>query len=98
MIRLFVNIDHVATVREARKTYEPDPLKAALLAAKAGAAAWSTTKLGDPSALHFYFLVLQVFLWGSERFFANAQQNVVWSSRRRSCPSGDATWPKTPLE
>ena len=37
MIRLFVNIDHVATVREARKTYEPDPLQAALLAEKAGA-------------------------------------------------------------
>ena len=37
MIKLFVNVDHVATVREARKTYEPDPLKAALLAEKAGA-------------------------------------------------------------
>ena len=37
MIRLFVNIDHVATVREARKTYEPDPLEVALLAEKAGA-------------------------------------------------------------
>ena len=37
MIRLYVNVDHVATVREARKTYEPDPLQAALLAEKAGA-------------------------------------------------------------
>ena len=37
MIKLFVNVDHVATIREARKTYEPDPLKAALLAEKAGA-------------------------------------------------------------
>jgi pyridoxine 5-phosphate synthase len=37
MIKLFVNIDHVATVREARKTYEPDPLEAALLAEKGGA-------------------------------------------------------------
>ncbi len=36
-IRLFVNVDHVATIREARKTVEPDPLKAALLAEKAGA-------------------------------------------------------------
>ena len=36
MTRLFVNIDHVATIREARKTYEPDPLKAALLAEKVG--------------------------------------------------------------
>ena len=37
MIRLFVNVDHVATVREARKTIEPSPLKAALLAEKPGA-------------------------------------------------------------
>ena len=36
-IRLFVNVDHVATIREARKTFEPDPLVAAHLAEKAGA-------------------------------------------------------------
>jgi len=36
-VRLFVNVDHVATIREARKTVEPDPLEAALLAEKAGA-------------------------------------------------------------
>ena len=37
MTRLFVNVDHVATIREARKTQEPDPLKAALMAEKMGA-------------------------------------------------------------
>ena len=37
MIKLFVNVDHVATVREARKTYEPDPLEAAIIAEQAGA-------------------------------------------------------------
>ena len=26
MIELGVNIDHVATLRQARRTYEPDPL------------------------------------------------------------------------
>ena len=36
MTRLFVNVDHVATIREARKTQEPDPLKAALMAEKVG--------------------------------------------------------------
>ena len=36
-MRLGVNIDHVATVREARKTYEPSPVFAALLAQRAGA-------------------------------------------------------------
>jgi pyridoxine 5-phosphate synthase len=35
--RLYINIDHVATVREARKTDEPDPVEAARLAEKAGA-------------------------------------------------------------
>lgn len=35
--RLYINIDHVATVREARKTDEPDPLAAALLCLEAGA-------------------------------------------------------------
>lgn len=34
---LGVNVDHVATVREARKTYEPDPIMAATLALLGGA-------------------------------------------------------------
>ncbi len=37
MIRLGVNIDHVATVREARKGIEPDPVAAAVLCELAGA-------------------------------------------------------------
>lgn len=37
MIRLGVNIDHIATVRQARRTYEPDPVAAAILATLAGA-------------------------------------------------------------
>ncbi len=37
MTRLFVNVDHVATIREARKTVEPDPLIAAQIAEDAGA-------------------------------------------------------------
>jgi pyridoxine 5-phosphate synthase len=37
MIRLGVNVDHVATVRQARRAQVPDPVKAALLAEKAGA-------------------------------------------------------------
>lgn len=37
MIRLGVNIDHVATLREARKTIEPDPIYAAVLAELGGA-------------------------------------------------------------
>ncbi len=37
MIRLGVNVDHVATVRQARQAEVPDPVAAALLAEKAGA-------------------------------------------------------------
>lgn len=37
MVRLSVNIDHVATVREARKTVYPDPVQIARLAEEAGA-------------------------------------------------------------
>jgi pyridoxine 5-phosphate synthase len=36
-MRLFVNIDHVATVRQARQTDEPDPVRAAVLAELGGA-------------------------------------------------------------
>ena len=37
MLQLGVNIDHVATVRQARRTYEPDPVWAAALAEMGGA-------------------------------------------------------------
>ncbi len=36
-MRLFINIDHVATVRQARQTDEPDPMQAAVLAELGGA-------------------------------------------------------------
>jgi len=35
--RLYVNIDHVATIRQARRSVEPDPVAAALLCEQAGA-------------------------------------------------------------
>jgi pyridoxine 5-phosphate synthase len=37
MVELGVNIDHVATVRQARRTYEPDPVQAAYEAELGGA-------------------------------------------------------------
>ncbi|HET9949804.1 MAG TPA: pyridoxine 5'-phosphate synthase [Longimicrobiales bacterium] len=36
-MRLYVNIDHVATVRQARRTDEPDPVRVAVLAELGGA-------------------------------------------------------------
>lgn len=37
MIKLFINVDHVATVRQARRHAEPDPVQAAVLAELGGA-------------------------------------------------------------
>lgn len=37
MVRLSVNIDHIATLRQARRVKEPEPIAAALLAELAGA-------------------------------------------------------------
>ena len=37
MPKLGVNIDHVATVRQARRTFEPDPVRAAIICELAGA-------------------------------------------------------------
>ncbi len=36
-MRLYINVDHVATVRQARGTDEPDPVRAAVLAEMGGA-------------------------------------------------------------
>ena len=36
-MKLGVNIDHIATIRQARKTFEPDPVRAAVMAELAGA-------------------------------------------------------------
>ena len=35
--RLYINVDHVATLRQARRTDEPDPVQAALLCEQGGA-------------------------------------------------------------
>ncbi|CAN5889072.1 pyridoxine 5'-phosphate synthase [soil metagenome] len=36
-VRLYINVDHVATVRQARRTNEPDPVEAAVRSEAAGA-------------------------------------------------------------
>jgi pyridoxine 5-phosphate synthase len=46
-VRLGVNIDHIATIREARKGPEPDPIAAALLAEMAGADGITVHLRGD---------------------------------------------------
>src|SRR5881397_2254499 len=46
-VRLGVNVDHVATIREARRGREPDPVAAALLAELAGADGITVHLRGD---------------------------------------------------
>lgn len=46
-MRLAVNIDHIATIREARKAREPEPVAAALLAELAGAEGITVHVRGD---------------------------------------------------
>jgi len=46
-MRLAVNIDHIATIREARKTDEPDPVAAALLCELGGAQGITVHLRGD---------------------------------------------------
>lgn len=46
-MRLAVNIDHIATIREARKAREPDPVAAAVMAELAGARGITVHLRGD---------------------------------------------------
>jgi pyridoxine 5-phosphate synthase len=46
-MRLAVNIDHIATIREARKTNEPQPVAAAVIAELAGAEGITVHLRGD---------------------------------------------------
>ena len=47
MTKLGVNVDHIATIREARQAIEPDPVAAALLAELAGADGITVHLRGD---------------------------------------------------
>ncbi len=47
MIRLNVNIDHIATIRQARRTWEPSLISAAVLADLAGASGITVHLRGD---------------------------------------------------
>jgi pyridoxine 5-phosphate synthase len=46
-MRLAVNIDHIATLREARKAHQPEPVAAALIAETAGAQGITVHLRGD---------------------------------------------------
>ena len=52
MTRLSVNIDHVATVRQARRAAEPDPVAAAVLVELAGAHGITCHIRGDRRHIH----------------------------------------------
>ena len=46
-MRLAVNIDHIATIRQARKAHEPEPVAAAMIAEQAGALGITVHLRGD---------------------------------------------------
>jgi len=52
MLRLGVNIDHVATVRQARRAKQPDPVHAAVLAEMGGADGITVHLRGDRRHIH----------------------------------------------
>ena len=58
MIRLAVNIDHIATLRQARRGHDPDPLAAALIAEMAGAQGITVHLRGDRRHIQDRDLVL----------------------------------------
>ena len=47
MTKLGVNVDHIATIRQARRALEPDPVAAAILAELAGADGITVHLRGD---------------------------------------------------
>jgi len=47
MTKLGVNIDHIATLRHARRSIEPDPVAAAIIAELAGADCITAHLRGD---------------------------------------------------
>ena len=51
-MRLAVNIDHIATIREARKAREPEPATAAVMAELAGAEGITVHLRGDRRHIH----------------------------------------------
>ena len=107
MAELGVNIDHVATLRQARRTYEPDPVWAAALAELGGADGITIHLREDRRHIQDRDLELlrqtvtvklNLELAASRR----CSRSPVASSpiRRRSCPSAarrsppkaDSTW------
>ncbi len=52
MTKLGVNIDHIATIRQARKAIEPDPVAAAVLAEVGGADGITVHLRGDRRHIH----------------------------------------------
>ncbi len=57
MSRLNVNIDHIATIRQARRTNEPNPVSAAVICELAGADGITTHLRGDRRHIQDYDLL-----------------------------------------
>ena len=89
-MRLAVNIDHIATIREARKSDEPDPIAAAVICELAGAQGITVHLRGDRRHIQDRDVEL---LRRSVSTHLNVEMAATprWcASRRRSSRIGDA--------
>lgn len=84
-IRLCVNLDHVATVREARRTVEPDPVRAAVLAELGGADGITVHLREDRRHIQDRDVSL---LLGTIRTFLNLELAADEDVLRRACEWG----------
>ena len=72
-VKLGINIDHIATIREARKIREPDPIAAAYIAELAGANGITAHLREDKR--HIHFLIPAVMLVYPKPFYHGFPQH-----------------------
>ncbi len=82
-MKLGVNIDHVATLREARKGFEPEPAFAALVAEKSGADSIVAHLREDRRHIQDEDLViLKEILWGKLNMEMSISRDIVGTACR----------------
>src|SRR5262245_20369172 len=98
MSRLNVNIDHIATIRQARRTNEPNPVSAAVICELAGADGITTHLRSDRRHIQDYDLLAlkQVIITHLNVEMAATDEMVEIATRVR--PDVVTLVPETPQE
>ena len=94
-LRLGVNIDHVATVRNARGGAVPDPVRAALMAIAAGADGITAHLREDRRHISDADMRRLKAAIGKPLNFEMAATEACWTSRSRSARTPPASCPKS---